>query len=151
MNLTIEGKGNMSFDELNEAIPIMFRLMKASRIHKNMNIHIHFKSINGLFGQCLQEDTHSYEITISKKLSRLKTLLTLAHELVHVKQFFRKELNYGLTYAKFKGVYYNLDKVNYYDLPHEVEAHGREEGLVLRYLQESILFKNKEKLVRRTI
>jgi len=65
-------------------------------------------------------------------------LLNLAHEVVHLKQFTIGELNRTVhlsnTY-KWQGKYYNEDKINYYDLPWEIEANGRERGLYYRFVE----------------
>jgi hypothetical protein len=62
------------------------------------------------------------------------TLVTLAHELVHVKQFARGEMTDLLSAKKVKwnGKRYDRDDVDYWDLPWEIEAHGRERGLFVR-------------------
>lgn len=63
-----------------------------------------------------------------------KTLETLAHELVHVKQFARGEMKDLLSVQKvsWNGKRYDRAEVDYWDLPWEVEAHGRERGLFVR-------------------
>ena len=58
--------------------------------------------------------------------------LTLAHEMVHVKQYVRHELKEPTVW---KGTNINTDKVEYWDLPWEIEAHGREIGLFVRWAQ----------------
>ena len=71
------------------------------------------------------------------KTQRLRALLeTVAHEMVHVKQYARNELkeNAGVGKHLWKGDWVS-DTLDYYDLPWEVEAHGRERGLYIRYIQ----------------
>jgi len=65
-----------------------------------------------------------------------KILETLAHELVHVKQYIRGELSAGgPTSLSWKGVQYHIEDIrDYYDLPYEVEARGRERGLLIGFL-----------------
>ena len=62
------------------------------------------------------------------------TLVTLAHELVHVKQFARGEMTDLLSVKKvnWNGKRYSRDLTDYWDLPWEIEAHGRERGLFVR-------------------
>ena len=58
----------------------------------------------------------------------------LAHEMVHVKQYVMDELT-GVTYARWMGKDY-IDEDNpysYYDSPWEIEAYGREIGLIKRW------------------
>ena len=62
-------------------------------------------------------------------------LKTLGHELVHVKQYVTGELNWreaGLTY---KGAHYDPGNLlEYFELPYEIEAYGRERGLLVSFL-----------------
>lgn len=58
------------------------------------------------------------------------TLSTLAHEMVHVKQFAKKELDPMLT--KWNGVKVPKGE-NYWDHPWEIEAFGRQQGLYTRF------------------
>ena len=65
-----------------------------------------------------------------------KILETLAHELVHVKQYIKRELTgtsgVGLYW---KGTKFELEDFrDYYELPYEVEARGNERGLLIGFL-----------------
>ena len=53
----------------------------------------------------------------------------------HREKFTNKEVWMGKTY--------NPKDVNYWDLPWEIEAHGREVGLFVRYCEENNLAKHK--------
>jgi hypothetical protein len=64
-------------------------------------------------------------------------LETVAHEMVHVKQYARRELH--PVYNMWCGKTYNPEKVSYWDLPWEIEAHGREVGLFIRWTEENKL------------
>lgn len=77
-------------------------------------------------------------IKIKNKLSRPKQLQTLAHELVHVKQFAKNELRYsekrqGQTFTEWKRSRVNESKRDYYLWPWEIEAFGMEYGLYKKY------------------
>ena len=64
-----------------------------------------------------------------------RVLKTLAHELVHVKQYILGELSWREAGLLWKGVNWNPDNLlEYYDLPYEIEAHGREYGLMVGFL-----------------
>ena len=134
MQLTVRGKGSLSRNQIKNAIPYMMKLMNSHRILDNSEITVKFEKID-YDATCCMTDEGEFEIIISNKLNLKKSFYALAHELVHVKQFARKELQMGMYQAKFKSVVYDLSKTHYYDLPHEIEAHGREEGLVMRYFQ----------------
>ena len=65
-----------------------------------------------------------------------KILETLAHELVHVKQYIRGELTGGIPGGLYwKGTKFELEDFrDYFDLPYEVEARGKERGLLIGFL-----------------
>lgn len=65
-------------------------------------------------------------IRIDSCLKMEMMLKTLAHEMVHVKQYARGELKSGHDLA------YSAD---YFECPNEIEAHGREEGLYRQFLE----------------
>ena len=68
-----------------------------------------------------------------------KFFRTLAHELVHAKQYVLKELSYREVGMVWKGIptgYIigkDMDWMEYYDLEWEIEAYGREEGLMVMF------------------
>lgn len=104
-----------------------------------------FKDSNQ-YGNCIWEDTHrnSREFTIqidpNQKISLL--LNTLAHELVHVKQWAKGEY-YELCSEpkvyKFNGKRVDTTKIDYWDTPWEIEAHGRAIGLVVQWARKEKL------------
>ena len=109
---------------------------------RTLDITVKLKTPKGAMGYCLETDNNrTFEIEIDKSQSLRDLLETLAHEMVHVKQFARRELHpskddwYGKTY--------DPKKVSYWDLPWEIEAHGREVGLFIRWCEENDLGKYK--------
>ena len=64
-----------------------------------------------------------------------RVLRTLAHELVHVKQYIRGELSWRDAGLLWHGKSFDpKNLLNYYELPYEIEAHGREYGLLVGFL-----------------
>jgi hypothetical protein len=59
-------------------------------------------------------------------------LETLAHEMVHVKQYIRGETNDQLSV--WRGRRINSDKVDYWEHPWEIDAFGREAGLFYKFV-----------------
>lgn len=87
----------------------------------------------GCFGDCIWTDQEyrpkEFLIRIDSKMKMRPLLETVAHEMVHVKQYARdemKELVGGVN--RFNGQYFTWD-TEYWDQPWEIEAHGRERGL----------------------
>lgn len=94
-------------------------------------------------GDCLptdQENSHPKEfyIRVDSRLP-LKTMLsTVAHELVHVKQFSKGELYDSTVKGKTRWLGKWMKRTpDYYDLPWEIEAYGREVGLFVRWAEEN--------------
>jgi hypothetical protein len=76
-------------------------------------------------------------IDMDNSLSHKGTLIALGHESTHIKQMAmgeRQESWDGITMRWF-GVPYDPSIMHYYDLPWEIEAHGREYGLYDRFIQ----------------
>jgi len=85
-----------------------------------------------------------FELEIHKNMRLRKILETIAHEMVHVKQYARGELYQGSRINKMRWQGDWLDKdPDYWDQPWEIEAHGRECGLFVRWAEAAGLAKHK--------
>lgn len=98
------------------------------------------------YGNCVWEDQHLrpeqfiIELDPDQKIQLL--LNTLAHELVHVKQWAKGEfyqLQRESHVYKFNGKRWDTEKVDYWDTPWEIEAHGRAIGLVVLWARKNKL------------
>ena len=108
----------------------------------NLDIFVHLCKPTGALGYCLElENNRTFELEIDRTLSLRQLLETVAHEMVHVKQYARRELH--PSKEAWLGKTINPKKVSYWDLPWEIEAHGREVGLFVRYCEENKLGKHK--------
>ena len=73
-------------------------------------------------------------------------LETVAHEMVHVKQYARREMN---DWSYMEDKYYKWKNqmvpanTDYWDLPWEIEANGREIGLFIRWAEKNGYAKHK--------
>lgn len=116
----------------------------------NMTINIIFKGDlykeSKMYGNCIWEDQHhrpeEFTIEIEPKQKRQLLLNTLAHELVHVKQWAKGEyyqLQRERNVFKFNGQRVDVAKVDYWDHPWEIEAHGRAIGLVVQWANKNNL------------
>jgi hypothetical protein len=109
---------------------------------RTLDITVRLCKPQGAMGYCLETDNdRTFEIELDKTQSMRNLLETLAHEMVHVKQYARRELNPRVDC--WMGKTYNPKKVSYWDLPWEIEAHGRETGLFVRYCEANKLGKHK--------
>lgn len=78
---------------------------------------------------------NQFFVQLDADLSFKGSLIALAHELTHIKQMAlgeRQEAWDGVTMRWF-GQPIDPSTVHYYDLPWEIEAHGREYGLFRRF------------------
>jgi hypothetical protein len=79
-----------------------------------------------------------YSIKINSKQSELLIISALAHEMVHVKQWATGEMFDPFRQpdqVKFRNKYYEFKQEgeDYYDTPWEIEAYGREVGLLYKW------------------
>jgi hypothetical protein len=110
------------------------------RIDRNVIIVVKLKKDlykkTGNFGHATYTDDDArnhreFEIEVDAGLGPVFFMRTLAHEMVHIKQYARKELvdvRYG-NYQKWNGFLINDHMVDYFDLPWEREAHIMEKQL----------------------
>ena len=109
---------------------------------ETLDIEVKLCKLDNALGYCLEtDDKRTFEIEIHKTQSLRKMLETVAHEMVHVKQYARRELHPADDV--WMGKTYNPKKISYWDLPWEIEAHGREVGLFVRYCEAHKLGKQK--------
>jgi hypothetical protein len=101
-----------------------------------LDINIKLSNLKDVMGYCLElEDKRTFEIEVDRRLPLRRLLETVAHEMVHAKQYARRELH--PVNNAWLGKTYNPKKVSYWDLPWEIEAHGRETGLFIRWVEEN--------------
>jgi hypothetical protein len=113
------------------------------RLEHKLDIRVELKTskggLNGNLGTCMWEDTNDrprmFVIEASSSVNMRTLLITVAHEMVHVKQFARNEQKHMLMANKVKwmGKTVDIDRVDYWELPWEIEAHGRETGLFINW------------------
>ena len=116
------------------------RLMSGLEI--NIKLRKNLISKEGCEGTAVFEDINrvrpkEYTIELDVKYSIRDILITLAHEMVHVKQWAKGEM---YEYQKpelvrFHKTKFNMDEVDYWDLPWEIEAFGKQLGLFVRFCE----------------
>jgi hypothetical protein len=93
---------------------------------KKCTINIELKNLKGYDGTCLDVENRDYIIEVDKRLSLGDNFLTtIFHEMVHVKQYVRKELYSECNFYKTREEYLNL--------PWEVEAYRVQEELLIQW------------------
>jgi len=128
-----------------------FCLKKLMPRMKDIDIVIKLKDLKGnAYGYCLAIDgpradrPREFELEVDSKVTLRKLLTTVAHELVHVKQYARGELYESERQGKhrWQGTWLNKEP-DYWDQPWEIEAAGRETGLFVRWAEANNLGKRK--------
>lgn len=143
MNLEISGTfdkrqeiifGEAVYYYLNKMIP------KAILRNISLDLKVRTKVENNNEGYCdvegwnTQNKPREFTIVVKKTPSMRYMLMTLAHECVHLKQYALGELNDNHT--RWRGTRINDEKINYWELPWEIEAYGRERGLYTMFCEE---------------
>lgn len=133
----------------------MVKLIPSKRLRKSIEINVHMRT-HAESGEAIIDEfanrrrPRSFRVILDPSKMRYndsgeersetevayEILKTLGHELVHVKQYVRKELTtdrYGAL--RYNGVHYSVNNLlEYFDLPYEIEAYGREKGLLIGFL-----------------
>lgn len=132
------------------AIEFYANSLMAPQLVTNLNIHLRYKHDldDETVGECeVMSDSlnpRRFKITIkpmaNTRMNRVEMFQTLAHEMVHVKQYAYKQLkfmNRSVEKTKWKGRCINQDKIKYEKLPWEKEAFAAEEMLFIEYVDSS--------------
>ena len=117
-------------DVVNELFPREFK--------RDIVVGIQFKNVveDGLFGQAIEHDADEYLVEVGKVVNEgelravepREIAATIAHELVHIKQYIRRELTQGATVWKGQKIPVGPrgGTIRYRDQPWEKEAFKRE-------------------------
>lgn len=113
------------------------------RLHSlELNIRLRDFGKDDTYGYCLATDDadqarpREFNIDINCRVKLRLMLETVAHELVHVKQFARGELYQSSVTMKhrWQGKWYKRTP-SYWNQLWEIEAHGRELGLFIQWCE----------------
>ena len=123
-----------------DAMDFYLMLLLPRKISRGIHVDISFKKkldddVDGwcqVIGYNTRHKAREFEIEVCKNRSMRYQLMTLAHEAVHVKQYALGEITEDMNTWKGTRVPASTD---YYDSPWEIEAHGREKGLYVRFCE----------------
>lgn len=136
--------------EITEACNFYANLLMDPRTVRNLNIDIELVKKHDMMGECISDDDDRnprfFTIILRDDAGDDDYIKTLAHEMVHVKQYAKRELVSGLMVAAKDGLKITckwMGKIwmskgkedDYYDSPWEIEAYGREVGLYKRWVE----------------
>ncbi len=133
----------------------MAKLISSKRLRSNLEINVHMRK-HPESGEAMVDEfadrrrPRSFRVILDQSKMLIndsgeertdsevayEILKTLGHELVHVKQYIRGELSTDRNgLLRYNGVHYSPQNLlEYFDLPYEIEAYGREKGLLIGFL-----------------
>jgi len=131
----------------------MARLVPSNRLRNNVSINVHLKH-HEENGEAMLEDyanryhPRDFKVIIDHHRAEIDDynrtrsntewghmiLRTLAHELVHVKQYITGDLSWRDKGMLWKGEVYSPEYLTeQLETPYEIEAYGREKGLLISF------------------
>lgn len=143
--IRIRGKAKKVKTSEIRAATVFFSDKLLQRLSKNVFIDLKLREglykRTGHFGEAMWTDDEArnhreFEVDVDAGLGPVFLFRTLAHEMVHVRQWARNQLidtRYG-NYQKWNGFLINEKLVAYQDLPWEREAHALEKTLYAEWV-----------------
>jgi len=127
MNYVIAEGGNKTQRDIAEKV-VDFMIGQLLPRYRTLNITVELKNLNdeNAVGYCMMEDNNrEFTIEVDRKLGIKELVTTICHEMIHVKQYAKKEMDdwSGNGAARWKGKTFNAEKTDYYNLPWEKEAY----------------------------
>lgn len=150
MQISISGFNKKIAQELREAAEFFALQLMDPRMVRNITLDIEKCRRLDVMGECVDEDgtRNPRWFTINLRVDKddEDPIKTLAHEMVHVKQYAKNELSKSIRVSKGSG--FKLATIwkgepwlpkrkedHYWDAPWEIEAYGREVGLYHKWVQ----------------
>ena len=117
--------------------------LMGKRLMSGLEINVNLLKKSNDEGSCIWEDENrrpkEFTIDIDGRATIRNILITLAHEMVHLKQWAKDEMyEYYNTpnMVRFKGEKMHMGEIDYWDYPWEIEAYGRQLGLFVRFCED---------------
>lgn len=110
-----------------EAIQYFAKRLLSPQMVRNIGIRVVIRRTMPVLGITIIDDYNAaglprmFTIEINGKQDDNEKLRTLAHEMVHIKQYCKRELNEQMSI--WKGQKVDADNIDYDDQPWEIEAH----------------------------
>ena len=148
MLLHIKGSNQYNRKLVSRATWWYVEKLMGKRLMSSLEIHIHLRKNlmdkEGCEGTAIWEGDYcdrprEFKIELDVSYSIRDALITLAHEIVHIKQWAKGEmyeyLKSGLI--RFHKTKFDIDNIDYWDYPWEVEAFGKQLGLFIRFCEDA--------------
>ena len=128
--------------------------LMGKRLIAGLDININLKKTlldkDGHEGTAIWEDESirpkEFTIVLDSGCAIRNILITLAHEMVHVKQWAKGEMYEYVErdMVRFNNTKFNMSNINYWDYPWEIEAFGRQLGLFVRFCEDQGIANRKD-------
>lgn len=141
MKVSVRGKNDrLTKAEIRDYLDFLGDMLMSPRLVKTLTIEIKCMPLKKVKGFCVSTDDEyttrpkEFLIELDTKQSKASQLKTLAHEMVHVKQYAKGELAdlERQNKVKFNKKKYSANSF-YWLQPWEIEAYGYEYGLYRMY------------------
>lgn len=148
MNITISGGSKKLYDLAHSIVDYCGKTILSKQLYNTISIDLEFdRSLykdSGVLAEVDFDDRNhkprEFTITVDCTVSKRRIMESIAHEMVHVKQYAKGEMvdleRCGSTKWQNKII---GKETNYWDRPWEVEAHGKELGLFVRWAEDNLL------------
>tara|TARA_A200000159_G_C7245543_1_gene306432 strand:- start:417 stop:878 length:462 start_codon:yes stop_codon:yes gene_type:complete len=106
--------------------------------HRTLDIDIHldnYEQTENVMGSCLHVGGNEFQLNIDKKQKLYDLILTTCHEMVHVKQYARKELKEDYP----RTLWYDKSYTDGRCYPWELEAWKMQKTLAHKYIKQQEL------------
>ena len=133
--------GNITKRQL-KAIDYFARSLFSPQLSKHLHIRISYRNVNTHWGLTIVDDYNKrglpryFIIEVNKNLNERERMMTLAHELVHVRQYAKLELNEEMN--RWHGKFVDADKIPYIEQPWEIEAYDVGDKLFEDYINGNV-------------
>ena len=142
MNLVAVEGGNKTQREICEKV-VHYMIGQLMPRMRTLDIDVQLKNLTGdAVGFCMMEENNrQFTIEADRKMGIKDLVTTICHEMIHVKQYARKEMDdwSGVGLARWKGRTFNAANTNYYNLPWEMEAYRLQDKFANMVLNEEII------------
>ena len=112
-------------------------LMTSKRLRDNVHLKIKFNKKSSYWGLAYIDDNNDakkprkFVIELHPWIGAREIFITLAHEMVHIRQYVKGDTNENLS--KWKGERINSEVMDYYHHPWEMEAYSLETCLYTKF------------------
>ena len=138
MDVRVTGGSKFQREIVHKVIEWTIKRLKLTRM-SSLDIHIILRKLRGVDGLCSTEyySKRTFIIEAHKTLGLRQLIMTLIHEMVHVKQFARNEMDDFPINGRQRWKSGTVSKnVSYYDMPWEKEAIRLQEKLTNEFWRE---------------